>query len=125
MGYLTVFDNLAFQVEGAKVTLAGQVTRPPPSSGAETVVKRVEGVTEVANRIELLPVSPNDDRIRTSVYRAIYYQPVLARYAYQSLPPIRIIVRDGDVTLEGFVRTENEKSIAACRPTVSPACSRS
>ena len=76
-------------------------------------MKRVEGVTEVVNEIEVLPVSSNDDRIRTAVYRAIYYHPVLSRYAIQSVPPIHIVVRNGDVTLEGVVRTASERDIAS------------
>ena len=110
--YYSVFDNFTFRVDGSSVTLAGQVTRPTLKSGAERVVKRIAGVSEVINQIEVLPVSPNDDRIRTAVYRAIYYQPVLSRYAYQYVPPIHIIVRNGDVTLEGVVNTEAEKNIA-------------
>lgn len=66
----------------------------------------------MVNEIEVLPVSPNDDRIRRAVYRAIYYQPVLSRYAFQSVPPIHIAVRNGDVTLEGVVATQSEKNIA-------------
>ncbi len=111
--FYSVFDNFTYKVEDSKVTLGGQVTRPTLKSGAERVVKRVEGVTEVVNEIEVLPVSSNDDRIRTAVYRAIYYHPVLSRYAIQSVPPIHIVVRNGDVTLEGVVRTASERDIAS------------
>ena len=61
--YYSVFDNLAFKVDGEVVTLLGQVTRPTLRSGAERVVSGIEGVSEVVNQIEVLPVSPNDDRI--------------------------------------------------------------
>lgn len=110
--YYSVFDNFTFRLEGGKVTLGGQVTRPTLKSGAERVVKNIEGVSAVVNEIEVLPVSPNDDRIRRAVYRALYYQPVLSRYAFQSVPPIHIVVRNGDVTLEGVVATQSEKNIA-------------
>ena len=111
--FYSVFDNLTYRINGSEVTLEGQVTRPTLRSGAERVVKRVEGVSEVVNKIEVLPVSSNDDRIRTAVYRAIYFQPALSRYAIQSVPPIHIIVRNGDVTLEGAVGNPAERNIAA------------
>src|ERR1044071_1791620 len=78
--YYSVFDNLAYRVDGSKVTLFGQVTRPPLKSDAENVVKRIEGVTSVDNEIEVLPVSPNDYQIRRAVYRAIFSRPNLDRY---------------------------------------------
>ncbi len=110
--YYSVFDNFTYKIDGSKVTIAGQVTRPTLRSAAERVVKRIEGISEVANTIEVLPVSSSDDRIRTTVFRAIYYHPVLSRYAIQSVPPIHIIVKNGDVTLEGVVRDSAEKDIA-------------
>ena len=72
--YYGVFDNLAYKVDGYKVTLMGQVTRPTLKSDAERVVKGIEGVEQVTNNIEVLPLSPNDDRIRLAAYRAIYGQ---------------------------------------------------
>ena len=67
-----VFDNFEYKVERNTVTLLGQVTRPTLKSDAEAVVKKIEGVERIDNRIEVLPVSPNDDRIRIAVYQAIY-----------------------------------------------------
>jgi hyperosmotically inducible protein len=110
--YYNVFDNLSFKVEGGKVTLMGQVAKPTLKSDAERVVKSVEGVESVDNRIEVLPLSPNDDRIRMGVYRAIYGNTSLQRYGLQAVPPIHIIVRNGQVTLEGVVATEADKNIA-------------
>jgi hyperosmotically inducible protein len=110
--YYGVFDNLAFQVEGSTVTLLGQVSRPTLKADAERVVKNIEGVEKVVNKIEVLPTSPDDDRIRLAVYRAIYSHPALNRYALMAVPPIHIIVRKGDVTLEGVVATEMDKNIA-------------
>ena len=101
--YYSVFDNFAYKVEGSTVTLTGKVTRPTLKSGAERVVERIEGVDKVVNRIEVLPVSPNDDRIRINTFRAIYYNPMFNRLAFQAIPPIHIIVENGDVTLEGVV----------------------
>src|SRR6201993_1843281 len=78
--YYGVFDNLAFRVDGNTVTLMGQVTRPTLKSDAENVVKRIEGVEKVANQIEVLPLSPNDDRIRRAVYLALTRQVQLQKY---------------------------------------------
>lgn len=110
--YYGVFDNLAYRVDGNKVTLFGQVARPVLKSDAEQAVKRIEGVTSVVNEIEVLPVSPNDDRIRLEVYRAIYSRPTLQQYQLRSVPPIHIIVKNGNVTLEGAVSSEADKNVA-------------
>lgn len=113
--YYGVFDNLAFQVEGYTVTLLGQVTRPTLKSDAQAAVRRIEGVERVKNEIEVLPVSPVDDRLRLAVYRAIYSHAALERYAIQAVPPIHIIVKNGHATLEGVVANESDKNIANLR----------
>jgi hyperosmotically inducible protein len=113
--YYGVFDNLAFRTEGAKVILLGQVTRPTLKTDAEAAVKQVEGVETVENRIEVLPLSSHDDRIRRSAYRAIYGYSTLTRYAMQAVPPIHIIVKNGNITLEGVVANEGDKNMANLR----------
>jgi osmotically-inducible protein OsmY len=113
--YYGVFDNLAYKVDGYTVTLMGQVTRPTLKSDAENVVKKIEGVEHVKNELEVLPPSPGDDRIRRAVYRAIYGDTVLNRYALQAVPPIHIIVKNGNVALEGVVATEADKNVAGIR----------
>jgi hyperosmotically inducible protein len=107
-----VFDNLAYKVDGYNVTLMGQVTRPTLKSDAENVVKKIEGVEHVDNRIEVLPPSPTDDRLRLQLYAAIYGYPALQKYALGVQQPIRIIVKNGKVTLEGVVDNEADKNIA-------------
>lgn len=113
--YLTIFDNLEYKVDGAKVTLLGQVVRPALRNDAENVVRHIEGVEAVDNQIEVLPPSPNDDRIRREEYRAIYGFSLLNRYAMGALPSIRIIVKGGNVTLEGVVDSEADKNVAGLR----------
>jgi hyperosmotically inducible protein len=113
--FLTVFDNLAYKVDGYNVTLLGQVTNPTLKSDAEKAVKRIEGVEKVDNQIEVLSVSPFDDRLRRSVYHAIYDYPTMQRYALPVLKPIRIIVKNGNVILEGVVDSEADKTIAGMR----------
>lgn len=110
--YYDVFDNLEYRVDGGHVILSGQVVRPTLKSGAENVVKNIEGVEKVTNSIEVLPLSPNDDRVRVAVYRSIYGHTALQRYSVRSVPPIHIIVKNGNVTLEGVVANEGDKNIA-------------
>jgi len=112
--YYGVFDYLEFSVNGRTrtVTLKGYATRPSLKKDAEAAVRHVKGVEEVMNQIEVLPLSPADDRIRRALYRSIYGTPALQRYGVGANPPIHIIVKNGNVSLEGFVSTENDKNIA-------------
>jgi hyperosmotically inducible protein len=118
--YYGVFDDLAFKVDGSTVTLLGHVTRPTLKSDAENVVKKIEGVTRVNNQIEVLPLSPMDDRVRIAEYRAIYGQAGLDRYALQAVPPIHIIVKNGNVTLTGVVANQADKDMAGIRANGVP-----
>jgi len=113
--YVSVFDNLAFKVEGYKVTLLGQVTRPSIKSDAEKAVKDIEGVEQVDNQIEVLPVSPNDDRLRMALFRAIYGYGPLEKYNMGVNRSIRIIVKGGHATLEGVVDSQADKDTAGIR----------
>jgi len=110
--FYDVFDNLTYRVDGPKVTLSGQVTRPTLKSDAESVVKKIEGVEAVDNQIEVLPLSPNDDRIRLAAYRAIFSKAPLQRYQLSAVPPIHLIVKNGNLTLEGAVANEGDKNMA-------------
>lgn len=118
--YYSVFDNLAFRVEGDTVILEGQVVRPTLKSDAENVVKKIESVSKVVNNIEVLPPSPMDDQIRRAVYRAIYGDPALSRYAESAVPSIHIIVKNGSVTLVGVVDSETDKNLAYMRASGVP-----
>jgi hyperosmotically inducible protein len=109
--FYDVFDNISYKVEGYNVTLIGQVTRPTLKSDAENVVKRIEGVGKVVNQIEVLPLSSMDNGLRLSLYRAIYGYPALERYALPVIKPIRIIVKNGHVTLQGVVDSEADKNM--------------
>jgi hyperosmotically inducible periplasmic protein len=113
--YFGVFDNIAFKVDGYTVTLLGQVERPTLKSDAGNVVKHIEGVEKVDNQIEVLPPSPMDDGLRRRLYRAIYGYPSLEKYALGVQKPIRIIVKNGNVTLEGVVGNEGDKNVAGIR----------
>lgn len=107
-----VFDALSYKVEGAKVTLTGDVTKPVIKQNAENAVKGIEGGEQVDNKINVLPVYSADDQIRLATYRAIYGQPSLQRYQLQAVPSIHIIVNNGQVTLEGAVLNKTDSQIA-------------
>ena len=137
----SVFDNLHFAIKGSTVILRGEASRPTLKSAAENVVKKVEGVQNVVNEIEVLPLSPNDDRIRAAVYYNIYSHPAMTRYTsnrgpqFLSLtrrtmgitqdPPIgwhaiHIIVKNGNVTLVGVVQNSGDAAIAGMRANTTP-----
>ena len=118
--YYSVFDNLAFRVEGDHVILEGQVTRPTLKSDAGNVVKGIEGVASVSNNIEALPTSPMDDQLRRALYRAIYGDASLSKYAWSAVPSIHIIVKNGNVSLEGVVDNETDKNLAGLRANSVP-----
>ena len=118
--YFGVFDSISFQVQGYKVTLLGAVTRPSVKSDAERAVKGIEGVDSVDNQIEVLPPSPMDDQLRLQLYRSIYGFPAMERYALGVIKPIRIIVRGGNVTLEGVVDSDGDKNMASVRANGVP-----
>src|SRR5215471_20715900 len=118
--YFGVFDYIAFKVDGSTVTLVGQVVRPVLKSDAENAVKRIEGVERVNNQIEALPPSPMDDRLRIQLFHAIYGFPSLEKYALGVQKPIRIIVKNGHVTLEGVVDNQGDKDTANIRARTVP-----
>ena len=118
--WYSVFDDLAYQVNGDTVTLMGEVTRPVLKDDANTVVKGIEGVDKVVNNIQVLPPSPMDDQIRHQEFQAIYSFPSLQKYGYGARPPIHIIVNGGHVTLTGVVDSEADKEAAGIRAKSVP-----
>lgn len=118
--YYGVFDAIGYTVNGRDVTLAGYVIRDSVKHDAEGAVKHIEGVEHVNNRIEVLPASPMDDRIRLAEFRAIYGEPSLQKYDLGTIKPIRIIVKNGHVILEGAVDNEGDKNLANIRANGVP-----
>ena len=116
----TVFDNLAYRVDGRTVTLYGQVRDAIVKDSAESRVKHLEGVERVDNQIEILPASFNDDRIRRRVAEAVFNDGPLFSYGIQHVPPIHIIVKNGHVNLVGMVRTQADKDNAFIRANGVP-----
>ena len=111
--YFGVFDHLGFAIQDSNtVVLTGQVVRPILKSDAEAAVRRIQGISKVVNNIEVLPLSPFDDAIRLRTYRAIFSRPGFEKYANQAVSPIRIIVKNGNITLEGVVGNQMDKTMA-------------
>lgn len=117
---LTIFDNLAYKVDGGTVTLLGQVRNAVIKDQAERSVKGIEGVDRVINNIEILPPSPMDDQIRLRVAHAIFGANTLFRYSLGAVPPIHIIVNRGHVTLEGVVDNQSDKDMAGLKANTVP-----
>lgn len=117
---LTIFDHLAYKVDGGDVTLLGQVRNAFLKDAAESTVKKIEGVEKVKNEIEILPPSPNDDRIRRQVARALFNDDRLFPYSMGAVPPIHIIVKGGHVTLEGAVNSQTDKDVAGLKANGVP-----
>jgi hyperosmotically inducible protein len=113
--YYSIFDDLAFRLNGSVVTLEGACPGDPPwdiKSSAEKAVKKVPGVTQVINNIKVLPLSSFDWDIRRAMARAIYGDPNIGtRYGFQALPSIHIIVENGHVTLEGVVDNQFDHTL--------------
>ncbi len=115
----TIWDNLNVRVNDGNLELTGQVSQPFKKQDLQRIVQSVPGVTSVTNRVEVLPLSFNDDNLRIRVARAIYRDSTLSRYAIQAVPPIHIIVKNGQVTLEGVVNNELERNVAGMRASTA------
>jgi hyperosmotically inducible protein len=111
----TIWDNITYRVQNGNVELDGQVSQPFKKDDLGRIGQRIPGVVSVTNNLKVLPLSPNDDRLRQQVARAIFRDPVLSRYSMGVVPSIHIIVDNGRVTLEGVVSSVSEKNIAGIR----------
>lgn len=107
-----IFDNVQLEAQGNNLIVSGQVTQPFKKSDIGNILTRVRGVANVENRLEVLPTSIFDDQLRLQIARAIYGDPYFVHYANQALPPIHIIVKNSNVTLEGVVATSLDRAKA-------------
>jgi osmotically-inducible protein OsmY len=110
-----VFDDVRFEDQARTVTLTGHVVREAEKQSAERSVRKIAGVRNVVNRIEVLPASKKDDALRMNVYRAIYENRPLSRYGTRGVAPIQIVVKNGWVALEGVVDSEEDRGAAYLR----------
>jgi hyperosmotically inducible protein len=110
--YFTIFDDVTIAVRDGVVTLGGKVTMPYKRDDIEKRVLKVEGVRDVRDQIGVLPVSLNDESLRTRIARAIYGNANFWNYAVMPNPPIHIIVEHGRVTLTGVVQSDVDRLLA-------------
>jgi hyperosmotically inducible periplasmic protein len=112
--FYNVFDWFEYKIEpDGTVYLSGQVTRPTLKKDAQRRVEKVEGVDRVINQIEVLPLSPNDDRLRRAVFRELFnFNSPLFRYGQQPVPSIHIIVNRGRLVLKGVVANRGDSDLA-------------
>ena len=108
----TIFDNVNLQLQDGRLAVSGQVTQPFKKSDIANFLAHIKGVAELDDNLEVLPTSQFDDRLRLAVARAIYRDPFFVRYGDQALPPIHIIVKNGNVTLEGVVANQLDRAKA-------------
>ena len=134
--YYGVFDFIVFSVDRGTVTLAGYSYQQNLKADAAMAAGRASGVIEVANRIEVLPPSQLDERIRWATFYRIYADDFLSRYASGGIQqvvrdvidagrfpgmqpvgtyPIHIVVRNGRTMLLGTVDNAADRQIAEVR----------
>jgi osmotically-inducible protein OsmY len=118
--WVSPFDNLQYRVDGKNVTLSGQVTEPIIKDEAVEAVQGIEDAGQVTNHIEVLPPSAKDESIRQAEYAAIYNYPELRLYSTMALPPIHIVVKGGQVTLDGTVANQADRAAAEARAKSVP-----
>ncbi len=121
VGYgTTAFNAIGVSVQNGVVTLSGTAYGPVDADSAVAVAANTKGVKDVINDIQVDPVSPMDDRIRMATYRSVYGFPSLNKYAIDPGKPIRISVRNGNVTLYGVVMNQGDKDAAGIRANSVP-----
>jgi hyperosmotically inducible protein len=112
--YYSLFDDLEYSVQGRTVTLSGSLTseHAETKQDAERAVQKIEGVEKVVNNITVDPPAPFDQQIREQVYRKLNNAGGLSQYFWEAAPSIRIIVRNSNVTLKGYVGSVGDKDLA-------------
>ena len=116
IGYgTTAFNAINLQVKNGIVRLSGVVFGPPDKDSAIGLVENTKGVRGLVDDLKIAPESPNDNRIRLDEQRAIYGYAQFTKYAINPAKPIRIVVVNGHVTLEGAVDSQADKDVAGIR----------
>jgi hypothetical protein len=110
--WFTVFDWVTLEIQGDRLIVIGQVTQPFKKQDMGNFLAHDKGVAELENNLEVLPVSEYDDSLRFAIARAIYNDPFFIHYRDQALPPIHIVVKNGNVTLEGVVASQLDRAKA-------------
>jgi hyperosmotically inducible protein len=107
-----LFDYVVPEVHNGTLTVNGYVTQPFMKVDLGRILSRVKGVTALQNNLEVLPNSQFDDRLRLQLARAIYGNPYFTPYRSMAQAPIRIIVKNQNVILEGVVNSTMDRNLA-------------
>ena len=121
--HFTIFDSVNAEIDNGVVTLTGKVTMPYKKQDIEQRIAKLDGIHQVNNKIDVLPVSQFDDQLRLGIARAIYRNPNFSSFASMVNPPIHVIVERGHVTLEGVVNSEVDRAVARSIASSFPAFS--
>ena len=110
---MSIYDYVGGRVRNGAVTLDGVVTDPSKTEDIVESIEKIKGVQDLTNNIHLLPLSPDDDRIRVAIGDRIYSDPLFENYSRVN-PPIHVIVEHGHVTLVGILSSniERQKALA-------------
>ena len=109
-----VFDWYTVNSENGAVTVTGYAHNPMAKDSALSLAASTTGVKDLVDKIEVLPVSLMDDQIRMAAARRIYGGSSFIG-AIDPIHPIRIIVDNGHVILEGVVNSELDRTVAGMK----------
>jgi osmotically-inducible protein OsmY len=110
--FYTIFDSVDLSAADGVVRLTGYVNQPYKIHDIGRLVTKVHGVQGVDNRIEALPASIFDSELRSTLAARLYNHPLFSTLAFQSQPPLHIVVRSSRVVLTGVVNSEVQRRAA-------------
>lgn len=110
-GFGSVFNSLTIGVDDGVATVGGTVRTPVDKESALSEVATTPGVKKVVDNIKVAPTSFYDDQLRLEIARAIYRR-LPPQYALDPQMPIRIVVVNGHVQLDGVVNSNVDRQIA-------------
>jgi osmotically-inducible protein OsmY len=110
MPYISEFDYISFTTIGSTVILSGWTVRVTNRSTAYNIIRTIEGVENVVNNLEVLPLGSLDMEIRAGVRARL--QQFLGRYFWGTGSDIKIIVKNGDIILLGSVTSKADSDLA-------------
>lgn len=115
----SVFNDLTLDVHNGVAVVGGTVRTPTDKQSALAQVESTPGVKSVVDHIKVAPTSMYDDRLRVEIARAIYRR-LPPQYALDPQRPIRIVVVNGHVELNGVVNNKLDRQIAEAQARSVP-----
>jgi osmotically-inducible protein OsmY len=108
----TSFNAIYVRSFDGNVVLTGKIRDAYLSDYAYQAATEVSGVKSVSNKIDILPVSQNDDRLRVGIYNRMRRDSRLFHYFVGNQTSIVVIVENSRVTLAGQVTTPLDRTVA-------------